>query len=214
MENIKRYVFVYLCAVITMNTVVPMNSSVPMNTSYVHIQNRAGVNTQADIFSPTAAQLLAIVRTELKKPEYARDILPHDFTYFNQLLLHGREMQSRHEYARSVCSIFSKVLGGSQYVNAYAFAQLLEVLPQTLKPYFISCKAYDELSSTSGLTGDMFDRFKESVSHTLYIQFSSQYDVFKASPLQFFDELSLYIADIAQQEMEIYYLRTAVKRFL
>lgn len=161
-----------------------------------------------------APHLFATVRTALKTREYAQDGLPNDFSYLVQLLAYGQEVSNRIEYARAVFSVFSKVIGGSQYVNAYAYQEFLEQLVPTLKPYFVNYRTSHKRSLSIGLDGDMYDRFKEAVSNMLYVQFSSQYDVFRSSPLQFFDELSQAITDIAKQEVEAQQARVAIKRFL
>lgn len=195
MKSIRLCLFLYICTSLIIHT-----------TQAAHYQPK---NSKADM-----AQLFSIVRTELKKPEYAQDVLPNDFSYLNQLLRYGHDMHNRQEYARSVFGIFSKVMGASQYVNAYAFSHLLNELPQVLKPYFVNYKSRGAHRSAIGLDGDMFDRFKESVTNTLYVQFSSQYESFKTSPSQFFDELSDYIVEIAKQEIDTQQMRFTTKRFL
>lgn len=195
MKSMRLCLFLYICTSLIIHT-----------TQAAHYQPK---NSNAD-----TVQLFSIVRTELRKPEYAQDVLPNDFSYLNQLLRYGQGMHNRQEYARCVFGIFSKVMGASQYVNAYSFSHLVEELPQTLNPYFVNYKLRGSHRSAIGLDGDMFDRFKESVTNTLYTQFSSQYESFKSSPSQFFDELSDSIVELAKQEIDAQQMRSATKRFL
>lgn len=167
-----------------------------------------------DIKAVNTQLLFDVVSSELKKPEYAQEVLPNDFSHFNQFLIYGQNVRNRQEYGRSVFGIFTKIMGGSQYVNAYAFSHMLEALPQTLKPYFKAYKAGQAEALDAHLNGDTLDRFKESVNNALYVQFSSQFDFFKSSPELFLSELAQHITDLAEQEINTERMRTATKRFL
>ncbi len=159
-------------------------------------------------------QLFEVVKNKLKQPEYAYETLPNDFGYLNQLLSYGHETREPQLHIRSVFSIFSKLLGGAHYVNAYAFSEMLDDLPRLLQPYFVPYKNHAALQKKINLDGDMYDRFKEAVNNMLYMQFGSQYEFFKNNPYQFFDELSQQIVDIAQEEGNIERSRYALMHFL
>jgi len=158
--------------------------------------------------------LFKVVSTELRSSSYAQHVLPNDFSYLQSLIEHGHRLLNRQEYLRSVMNIFTKIMGASHYVNAYAFLQMLETLPCHLVPYFNSYKSASSHEYRIGIDGDMFDRFKETVDNLLYIQFSSQYDIFKADPEQFLSGLAEQVVDMAKHELETERLRIAIKRFL
>jgi len=158
--------------------------------------------------------LFQFVCTELKRPEYAREILPYDFSYLHQLLVYGKTLHHRQNYARSVFGVFSNVMGASHDISAYAFEALLELLPNALRPYTL-LSVSSELPFYPESTDMLFqDRFKHIVSNILFIQFSSQFDSFKAEPVLFFDDLAHRMSDVAQQELDMQLMRTAVKRFI
>lgn len=157
--------------------------------------------------------LFQFVCTELKRPEYAREILPYDFSYLHQLLVYGKTLQHRQNYARSVFGIFSNVMGASHEVSAYAFEALLELLPNALKPYTLLSISSELPPYPEGADVLFQDRFKHIVSNILFVQFSSRFDSFKAEPVLFFDDLAHRISDVAQQEIDMQLMRTAIKRF-
>lgn len=226
MKNIKSSLLFCACACTVFISMLPVNSSV---ASHLLEQNSETYGADTNSVSrvapvpvypsvataPVTTDLFAVVRAELGKVEYAQDQLPNDFSYLNQLLVHGKNMTpvQRREYGRSVFSIFSKVLGGSLYVNAYAYGHLLEVLPAALNPYFMNNKVGD-IQQNSVYDTDAFDRFKASVFNTLYLKFSTHYETFKTSPVHFFDDVSAQITAIAKQEMDTMQMRIATKRFL
>ncbi len=158
--------------------------------------------------------LFKFVSTELRKPSYAQDILPNDFSYLQSMIEHGHRLPNRQEYLRSVMSIFSKIMMASPYINAYAFLGALEDLPGQLVPYFTCYKEVGSRQYRMGVDTDMFDRFKETVDNLLYIRFSSQYDIFKADPEKFLHGLAEQVVDMAKQELDTERLRITIKRFL
>ena len=151
---------------------------------------------------------------EVKKPEFQKEILPHDFTCFIDLLQYGNKTRQSRAYTYSLVKLFSNILKGSEYVNAYAFSTLLEQLPNTLKDYFIVRKAENYLGNKTLYDVDMLDRFKEVVNAMLYTKFTSEFEVFKKEPGEFLDNLSGEIMQIAEEEMSIEQLRQSIIRFL
>lgn len=203
MQKIRSLFLCFAWVLMTATSSVCTAQSLPSDiSSDIKSRDTKSVNTQ---------QLFDVVSSELKKPEYAQEVLPNDFSHFNQFLVHGQNIRNRQEYGRSVFGIFTKIMGGSQYVNAYAFSHMLEALPQTLKPYF---RAYKAGVPTPLDGGDALDRFKEEVNNALYVQFSSHFDFFKSSPELFLSELAQHITDLAAQEINTERMRTATKRFL
>jgi len=168
------------------------------------------VNDQAPM---PYGNLITTLQEELKKPEYRKNILPHDFSYLVDLLHHGRDSGQPRDYIRSVFKLFGNLLKGAEYVNPYAFSSLLDELPHHLRTYFTAQKARAYLKNTALYDANMFDRFKETVNNMLYIKFSSEYESFKQDPEQFLTNLSNEIVGIAQEEVSIEQLRQGIIRF-
>ncbi len=151
---------------------------------------------------------------EFKKPEFQKEILPHDFTYFIDLLQYGNKTKQSRAYTYSLVKLFSNILKGSEYVNSYAFSTLLEQLPNTLKDYFIVKKGENCFGNKTLYDADTLDRFKKMVNIKLYTKLSSEFEVFKKEPEKFLDILSGEIMQIAEEEMSIEQLRQSIIRFL
>ncbi len=152
---------------------------------------------------------------ELKKPEFQKDILPHDFTYFIDLLQYGKKTEQERTYAYSLVRLFSNILKGAEYVNADKFSTtLLKPLPDALKDYFITTKMETYFSNKTLYDAETLDRFKEVVNTMLYTRFSTEFEVFKRSPGEFLDILSDEITHVVEEEMSIEQLRQSFIRFL
>lgn len=172
--------------------------------------NNAGISFNSN---NTPMYFLDVITKELKKPTYP-EILASDFTYLNQLLHYGNQTHKDHTYVRSILNIFSKLLGGSPVVNAYAFNAILAEFPHQLKPYFTHYKAQQYLKSTATLQVDLYDRFRESVNNALYLQFNTHYEFFKNNPEQFLDDVTQQIVDITQEEIDNERIRFSLARFI
>lgn len=145
---------------------------------------------------PTSAGITNFLKYMYNDPEYAQDFLPNDFSHLYQLLA---KKQTR-AYAQSVLRLFSNKLKGSPYVNAHAFAYVVERLPQLLNPYFVVARDAE------------FEDVRAKINNLLYARFLNKFDAFKQNPNAFFEDLSqeivdslnnvnLEVADISMEEL-------------
>lgn len=126
-----------------------------------------------------AAGISYFLRHMYNEVEYAQDFLPNDFSHVHQLL---SRKQTR-AYAQSVLRLFSNKLKSSSYVNAYAFASILEQLPTLLEPYFMVSRAQE------------LDLLRSKINTVLYARFLEKFTDFKSNPTLFFNDLSQEIID-------------------
>lgn len=157
--------------------------------------------------------ILDALHLELKNPHYRKEVLPNDFSYLLNLIECGVTTNQPPTYLRSVIKLFSNLLKGADYVNAYAFSELLDTFPTLLTPYFslnISCRY---LKNKTLLDAHMYDRLYATINDMLYIKFSTDYESFKKDPTQFLSTISNDIVDIAQEEVTREQLRQSLVRF-
>jgi hypothetical protein len=154
------------------------------------------------------------IQSDLRSPEYVSDILGGNFDYFIQLLAHGKATNQSRSYTRSVVKLFSNLLKGTQWVNAYAFSDMLTQLPDLIKDHFVLYRTNIILRNAALADADTLDRFNASVSTLLYTKFNNEYDSFRRDPAAFLDEITYQIIEIAEEEVTIEQLRQNVIRFL
>jgi len=109
---------------------------------------------------------------------YAQDILAHDFSHLGQFLTHGKTMEHKRTYSKSVFRMFGNKLKATPFVNAYAFSGLVKDLPQLLRDYFIVFTS-----------GDL-NPAKATIEDLLYSSFINSFTTLKERPDQFFNDLS------------------------
>lgn len=109
---------------------------------------------------------------------YAQDILAHDFSHLGQFLTHGKSMEHKRTYAKSVFRMFGNKLKATPFVNAYAFSGLAKDLPALIRDYFIVFNS-----------GDL-NPAKATVEDLLYSSFINSFTTLKERPDQFFNDLS------------------------
>lgn len=161
---------------------------------------------------PTA--LVQLLKEEMRRPEYAQEILPNNFTHIIQLLEYGTKTDQPRAYAQLVLRRFSNLLKSARYVNAHAAQQLLAQLPAALAPYVNSHRYQAFLAGKSIGDFEMLERFNACVNYHLYKKFGGDYESFKNDPASFLDALSVDIMHIAQEEVSIEQLRQTTYRFL
>ncbi len=160
------------------------------------------------------ATLFASIQKELRDQKYRQEILPNNFSYLLQLLQHGSNTKLEREFAVSVISLFSKLLKGAEYVNAYSFSSLIEQLPSLTKNYFAPPSIDSALQNPVFTNLDMFDRIEKSVTDIIYHKFTKEFSQAQNNPQQFLDDLSAKIINITKQEVSMEQLRQAIIRFL
>lgn len=161
--------------------------------------------------STALAQLL---KEEMRRPEYAQEILPNNFTHVIQLLDYGTKTDQPRAYAQLVLRRMTNVLKSAHYVNAHAAQQLIAQLATALEPYIVSHRYRAFLGGKAVADFDMLERFNTCVTYHLYKKFSTEYESFKNDPGNFLDALSVDIMHIAQEETSIEQLRQTTYRFL
>jgi hypothetical protein len=161
------------------------------------------------------ASLFESIQKELRDQNYRKEILPNNFSYLLQLLQHGSKTKLDRDFAVSVISLFSKLLKGAEYVNAYNFGSLIDQLPNLTKHYFTP-NGIDNLALQNNALQDldMFDRLEKSVSSIIYNKFTKEFAQAQENPQQFLDDLSAKIVTITKQEIGIEQLRQTIIRFL
>lgn len=170
--------------------------------------------TQKEPSNFLATQALQALQGELKNPRYVKDILPNDFSYFKQLLEYSKSTDQSRTFNRSVFKLFTNLIKGTRYINAYAMSDLLETMPQLLQKSFVMYKTERILRNVTVYELDSYDRFKRSVSSLLISSFNNNYQDFKKDPQQFLNNLSNEILDLNEEETNIELLRQSVIRFL
>ena len=157
--------------------------------------------------------LIIALQKELRTPEYRREILPNDFSYFTQLITFGTSTNQPPAYLRSIVKLFSNMLKSSHYVNAVAFSDMLETLPAELSPYFSLPASRQYITNSALYDATFVDRFKTTVHTILYSKFSTEYESFRQDPDLFLRKISGNIVTIAQEELMQEQLRQGVIRF-
>lgn len=157
--------------------------------------------------------ILGSLYTQLKNPNYRKEILPNDFSYLTDIIELGNKNNQPPAYLRSAIKMFSNMLKSSHYINAHAFSSLIATFPTILPSYFSLQASRSYISHQALYDADMFDRFKTTVNNVLYSKFSTEYDSFKRDPGQFLQNISAEIVTIAQEEVMREQLRQAIVRF-
>jgi hypothetical protein len=164
--------------------------------------------------SVLAHEALTALQDELKNPKFVSEVLPNNFCYFKQLLEYNITSLQPRTFTRSVFKLFTNLLKGCRYVNAYALSDLLESMPPLLKKSFMLYKAELLLHNTTIYELDAYDRFKQSVSHILVSGFNKNYQDFKQNPQEFLEKINREILAINEEEVHVELLRQSVIRFL
>lgn len=141
-------------------------------------------------------------------PFYASDFLPNNFTHLIQFLEKGTETGQKRAYTQSIFHLFSNKLKSTHYINAYAFNDLLSMMPPIIQHNFIPLH-----TNTRSLEHD--------INNMLYNKFLTQYPSFKKNPNDFLQQLSHDIVQSFEtsstkdtESIEIEELRKTVLVFL
>lgn len=159
---------------------------------------------------PTSQGITRYLEEVYNDPRYATEILPNNFDHLMQFLAHGKQTHQSRAYAKSVMRLFLNNIKRSSYINAYAFSELMEKLPEMLEDYFMIYKF------------DRFDHAQKQINKLLYGTFSSpeQFAFFQREPEQFLDQLSHQLAEIStttptlDDDISIEELRRVIMTFL
>jgi hypothetical protein len=156
---------------------------------------------------------IASLQQQLRTPQYKKEILPNDFSYVSHLITFGTTNNQPPAYLRSVIKMFSNMLKSANYVNAYAFSELLTELPAALNPYFAFPLSTRYITNSALYDSSFADRFASTVHSALYVKFSTEYESFRQNPDLFLRSISAEIVSIAQEEVEQAQIRQSIIRF-
>jgi len=179
---------------------------------FIHNTNTQSFQVQHTTNHPE--NLLKSLQHELKDPSYRTEILPNNFSHLSQLIVAGNSSEQSPTYLRSIIKLFSNMLKGAEYVNAYECSSFLEKLPTLVHPYFSLTASRAYINQPALYDAHIFDRFKATVNNVLYFKFSSEYESFKKNPNEFLDMISSEILSLAQEEVTREQLRQGIIRFL
>jgi hypothetical protein len=177
----------------------------------IHNTNTHSFQVQHTTNNPE--NLLKSLQNELKDPSYRTEILPNNFSHLFNLITSGNTNNQSPTYLRSIIKLFSNMLKGAEYVNAYEFESFMARFPILVQPYFSLNASKSYITQVALYDAHMFDRFKVTVNNVLYMKFSSEYESFKRNPNEFLEYISSEIVTIAQEEITREQLRQGIIRF-
>lgn len=160
------------------------------------------------------AQLLQSIQKELRDAKYRQEILPNNFSYPLQLLEYGVKTNQSRDYTQSVFRLFSKLLKGAEYVNAYVFSAFVEQFPSLLKKQFTIAKPEFTTQQLATHDLDVLDRLEHNVSTIVYGKFTNDFSKCKEDPQNFLDDLTKQIVAAASEELTTKQLRQTTLHFL
>lgn len=156
---------------------------------------------------------LTSLQQHLRTPQYKKEVLPNDFSYISHLITFGTTRNQPPAYLRSVIKMFSNMLKSSNYVNAYAFSELLQEMPAIVNPYFAFPLSSRYITNSALYDASFADRFAATIHSALYIKFSTEYESFRQNPDLFLRTISADIVSLAQEEVEQAQIRQSIIRF-
>lgn len=118
---------------------------------------------------------------------YAQRFLAFNFSHMHTLLTYAQENEKPKAYVVSVLKLFTQKLKSATYINAYAFSELLILLPELLKPLALSDLSHKEV-------------IKRAVKDRLYTFFLQEFNELKESPEDTLNKLSNNLYDIAHTQ--------------
>lgn len=152
--------------------------------------------------------LTRFFQNNFNRPEYAQDLLPHDFSHFVQCLDYTQRHFGTRIHGRHVMRIFTHKLRASPYVISTAFLEMLDNVIPIMKNY---CDNAPVKITTA---------MKTSINKILYDAFLGQFDQFKQAPQSFFEAISeditgaLYDLPALLQDVTVEELRHSLTRFI
>ena len=120
--------------------------------------------------------------------EYIHDFLPHNFTHFEQFLLHGKNNNQSPLYTRSVVKLFAQKIKAVPYINHAAFSHFLEKMPELVDYHFMQTEDSPTLNAMS-----------RKLNKLLYDSILNKFKHLQANPDEFFQELTQEITDLVQR---------------
>jgi hypothetical protein len=204
-HSISFFILIVAVSIHNVNATQNQGSSFSLSRS-TEVNTLAGAD---DLYLPVSfspAGVNNFLKHVYNKSEYAAEFLPNNFSHFIQFLDNGKKTNQPREYPRAVLKLFGKKLKASGYVNAYAYAGMLEKLPSLTKHYL------EEKSSLSKL--------KDLISGVIHDTFLTKLSLCKQEPDKFLNDLSQDILhtieteNFVEDKVSIEQLRQSIIRFI
>ena len=136
-------------------------------------------------------------------------------SHLGEFIFHAHVMDEPVSYLRSIFKLFSNILKGTEYINAYQFYLIVESLSRQLNTYMRLEKTHSYLRGNIALYEEIFlDRFKAVTNNLLYAKFSTEFSLFKDSPDIFLENIAQEVMEIAKEEVDIAFLQQSLVKFL
>ncbi len=162
---------------LTLSTLI-INSAKPADTQQpICLTEKDCMNLCAPIIFSNGG-LTKFFQNIFNRPEYALNVMPHDFSHFIQSLDYAQNRYQKRIHGRHVIRIFTHKLRATPYVNDKAFLTMLDEIFPIMKRFL------------DGAEQHIASSMKVSINKILYDTFLAQFSQFKASPQSFFDALS------------------------
>ncbi len=158
--------------------------------------------------------ILYSLENQFREPEFAKEILPNDFSSLVFLIECGKNTNYPIGYTNALFKAFTTLIKGSEYVNPYAFIEFITQAPSLLQNYFIPYKISRFLKDDKNINAPSLDRLQEGFSVMLYDTFITHYGSFKQDPDTFLHELAMHAFFLAEEQITIQALRNSVLKFI
>ena len=96
-----------------------------------------------------------------------------------QFLQYGKNSKQNGAFLKSVLKLFSNKLKSASYINAYAFLELLEIMPELIGHYFKPPEI------------NIFDQDKNLISDLMYKNFLNNFGDFTKDPKIFLNNMRI-----------------------
>jgi len=133
--------------------------------------------------------LRCFIKHAFNIPEYGTDFLPNNFFHFVQFL--QRTTDQTRSYYQSVFRMFGNKLKQSMYINAYAYADMLDEITPLLKH---ACSHQEPVA---------FNHLKKTLSSMMYERMLNKFDYLKLDPDAYFHDLSHDILSLINSSHEL-----------
>ena len=147
-------------------------------------------------------------KQSFNNPDYASNVLAHDFGHFIQCMDYAQRHFGDRSHAHHVLKIFTHKLRSAPYVDAQAYVTMLDALYPIMNHYENISKEMTNIS------------LKTSLNDLLYDSFINQFNQFKENPAIFFDTVSdTIIANLdneqcCEDDISDHELKKALSKFL
>jgi hypothetical protein len=152
----------------------------------------------------TQSSIQCFLKHTFNNPNYAQRFLSLNFSHVYTFLSYTNQSELPRTYIKSVLKLFNQKLKSTTYINAYAFLELLDTMPDMLKNFFVPEKNLNDK--------------KDLVKQCLYDFLLNNFKDLKENPDAALSSLSDKIIDITenkkQEDISIEELQYTISQFL